>query len=63
VKVPFFGEALPGGTTAVEGDVTADGKLISSIKKNPGNWYANLHTTTFTDGAVRGQLFPAHRAW
>ena len=37
---------------------TPDQKLqvIKSIKHNPNNWYVNLHTPDFPDGAIRGQL-------
>ena len=31
-------------------------KLIRKIKTNPNNWYVNLHTPDFPDGAIRGQL-------
>jgi hypothetical protein len=33
-----------------------DANLLKGIKNNPKNWYANLHTAQFPDGAVRGQL-------
>jgi hypothetical protein len=31
--------------------------LIRSIRRNPGRYYVNVHTSDFQDGAVRGQLF------
>ncbi|WP_431925698.1 CHRD domain-containing protein [Nonomuraea jabiensis] len=37
-----------------------DTSVLNGIKKNPKNWYANLHTSEFPDGAVRGQLHGAH---
>ncbi|MFF4622641.1 CHRD domain-containing protein [Nonomuraea jabiensis] len=37
-----------------------DTSVLKGIKKNPKNWYANLHTSEFPDGAVRGQLHGAH---
>ena len=33
--------------------------VIKSIKNNPNNWYVNLHTPDFPDGAIRGQLKPS----
>lgn len=33
-----------------------DGHLIAAIVANPGNYYANVHTTDFKAGAIRGQL-------
>ncbi|GAA2377456.1 CHRD domain-containing protein [Nonomuraea africana] len=56
VAVPFFGEQLPGRLNAVAGVARADSGLLKSIAKNPKNWYANLHTAEFPDGAVRAQL-------
>ncbi|WP_326640460.1 CHRD domain-containing protein [Nonomuraea fuscirosea] len=38
------------------GSVNVKSSLLKGIKKNPKNWYANLHTAKFPDGAVRGQL-------
>ncbi|GAA1673444.1 hypothetical protein GCM10009733_083210 [Nonomuraea maheshkhaliensis] len=38
------------------GSVRVKSSLLKGIKKNPKNWYANLHTAAFPDGAVRGQL-------
>ncbi|WP_113701129.1 CHRD domain-containing protein [Nonomuraea lactucae] len=57
VKIPFFGQALPGSLTAVKGTVTVnDSALLDGIKRNPAKWYANLHTGEFPGGAVRAQL-------
>jgi hypothetical protein len=57
VKVPFFGAGLPGTLDTVVGKVTVDDKaLLDSLKKNPGNFYANLHTAEFPGGAVRAQF-------
>ncbi|MFC6080428.1 CHRD domain-containing protein [Sphaerisporangium aureirubrum] len=57
VKIGFFGEALPGSARAVAGGVTVnDRALLAGIRKNPKNWYLNLHTAQFPGGAVRAQL-------
>ncbi|WP_433518674.1 CHRD domain-containing protein [Nonomuraea sp. CA-143628] len=58
VKIPFFGEALPGSLSAVKGTVkVSDSGLLNRIKSNPKKWYANLHTGEFPGGAVRAQLY------
>ncbi|MGW4642769.1 CHRD domain-containing protein [Sphaerisporangium sp. NPDC004334] len=38
-----------------------DLSVLAGIKRNPGNWYANMHTKQFADGAVRGQLLKTGR--
>ncbi|WP_440069214.1 CHRD domain-containing protein [Streptosporangium sp. OZ121] len=44
------------GNTSFGSVVVKDSSLLRGIKSNPRNWYANLHTKQFPDGAVRGQL-------
>jgi hypothetical protein len=57
VKIPFFGTKLPDGRTSVVGTVTVDdANLLANIKSHPEQFYVNLHTADFPDGAVRGQL-------
>jgi hypothetical protein len=33
-------------------------EALRRIRKNPANYYVNIHTASFPDGAVRGQLGP-----
>lgn len=36
--------------------VAADKTLLHEIMKNPGEYYVNVHTADFPNGAIRGQL-------
>jgi CHRD domain-containing protein/uncharacterized protein DUF3455 len=58
VQVPFFGTGLSDPSlSATVGTVTvSDVTLLTNLTTNPGGFYANLHTTEFPGGAVRGQL-------
>jgi hypothetical protein len=39
--------------------VTITTTLFNQIKASPGAYYANVHTSAFPNGAIRGQLFQA----
>jgi CHRD domain len=39
--------------------VAVDPTLLADIVANPANYYVNVHTSTFTGGAIRGQLAPS----
>ena len=41
----------------LEGCVDVDRDLVKAIRKNPGNYYVNIHNAEFPPGAIRGQLF------
>ena len=47
-------EAPDGGTSG--GCVPLNADLAAAILGSPGSYYANVHTRTFPDGAIRGQL-------
>lgn len=58
VAVELFPSEVPATVFAVSGTVThQDPEVIDRINAEPGNYYLNLHTAEFPDGAVRGQLF------
>ena len=52
----FAGQAFP-GTHQTSGCVSGlDSALLKDIRKNPTDYYVNVHSTIFGPGAVRGQL-------
>jgi hypothetical protein len=58
VVIDLLSEGTIRGNTSF-GSVLVKSGLLRDIKKNPRNWYANMHTAQFPDGAVRGQLHTA----
>ena len=47
----------PDATGHSSGEVSVDPELIKAIRKNPENYYVNVHTLPlYAAGAVRGQL-------
>jgi hypothetical protein len=49
----------PGASSGCkEVETPEEAAALRRIRKNPGNYYVNIHTTSFPDGAVRGQLGP-----
>jgi hypothetical protein len=57
VKVDFTDLLGHSGRHRVTGTVQVEDKaLLDALRSDPGSFYANLHTTEFPGGAVRGQL-------
>lgn len=52
--------SVPGGIGApidsVSGCTEADPALIKEIRKDPQDYYVNMHNATYPSGAIRGQL-------
>jgi CHRD domain len=55
IVVPFF-ETDAGRRSPIKDCVKATKRLIKNIAKHPQRFYVNIHTPTFPDGAIRGQL-------
>jgi hypothetical protein len=53
---PVVTLAPPPTNGASNSCLAADAELIKRIRQNPENFYINVHTADFPNGAVRGQL-------
>ena len=51
--------AAPDDDGVVSGCTTADPGVLAAIGAEPENFYVDVHTADFPDGAVRGRLEPA----
>jgi CHRD domain len=56
MKMNLMPAAVPGSINAIAGVVNLNGSLLNLLLSNPNGFYANLMTTTFPAGAVRGQF-------
>ena len=46
----------PDESGTASGCTIADSSLVRDIRKNPAEYYVNVHTTDYPGGAIRGQL-------
>jgi hypothetical protein len=56
VVIDLLSNGKTRGNTSSGSVLVKDSGVLKGIRSNPKNWYANLHTSQFADGAVRGQL-------
>jgi CHRD domain len=58
VKIGLFTTPVPTNVFALSGRVLdAQADVVKQVRAKPSDFYVNLHTAEFKDGAVRGQLF------
>ena len=56
VIVPLFAGSFAGSDSASGCAAGLEPALVKDIRKNPENYYVNVHSTVFPAGAIRGQL-------
>lgn len=58
VVFTFFNRPVPDGIFAVSGKIEGqNADVVERVRATPHNYYSNIHTSEFPDGALRGQLF------
>ncbi|MFE3324602.1 CHRD domain-containing protein [Streptomyces sp. NPDC059176] len=58
VVIDLFNRPVPDGILAVSGRLEGlDAEAVRQLRNHPTQYYSNIHTAEFPDGAVRGQLF------
>jgi hypothetical protein len=53
ISVPLFTGTVPSKRKCVK---ASSNSVAKDIRRNPGDYYVNVHTADFPDGAIRGQL-------
>jgi hypothetical protein len=48
---------VPNQNGEVDGCVEVEPQLLEKINNNPQDYYVNIHTEAYSNGAIRGQLF------
>ncbi|MBM9624532.1 CHRD domain-containing protein [Streptomyces zhihengii] len=58
VVFDLLNRPVPEGIFAISGRLEGQNPdVVKRVRQNPQNYYSNIHTSEFPDGAVRGQFF------